>query len=133
MDDVLAAIQPNTCLVSLMLANNETGVIMVSVGGEGDGAEIALQRGSDKRGAEGPLDANLHPCHQPVAELSQRIRALNQRRAAEGLPRILVHTDAAQMIGKGRVDVQDLGVDYLTVVGHKVWPCSCGPAADHPV
>ncbi|NWV14737.1 SCLY lyase, partial [Ptilonorhynchus violaceus] len=84
-DDVLAAVRPNTCLVSLMLANNETGVIM------------------------------------PVAELSQRIHALNQRRAAEGLPRILVHTDAAQMIGKGRVDVQELGVDYLTVVGHKFY------------
>ncbi|XP_077039891.1 selenocysteine lyase isoform X3 [Agelaius phoeniceus] len=82
-DDVLAAIQPNTCLVSLMLANNETGVIM------------------------------------PVAELSQRVSALNRRRAAQGLPRILVHTDAAQMIGKGRVDVQELGVDYLTIVGHK--------------
>ncbi|XP_039412685.1 selenocysteine lyase isoform X1 [Corvus cornix cornix] len=82
-DDVLAAIRPNTCLVSLMLANNETGVIM------------------------------------PVAELSQRVCALNQRRAAEGLPRVLVHTDAAQMIGKGRVDVQELGVDYLTIVGHK--------------
>ncbi|CAN8199454.1 unnamed protein product [Coccothraustes coccothraustes] len=82
-DDVLAAVQPNTCLVSLMLANNETGVIM------------------------------------PVAELSQRVRALNRRRAAQGLPRILVHTDAAQMIGKGRVDVQELGVDYLTIVGHK--------------
>ncbi|XP_057241910.1 selenocysteine lyase isoform X2 [Malurus melanocephalus] len=82
-DDVLAAVRPNTCLVSLMLANNETGIIM------------------------------------PVAELSQRIRALNQRRTAEGLPRILVHTDAAQMIGKGRVDVRELGVDYLTIVGHK--------------
>lgn len=44
-----------------------------------------------------------------------------------------MHTDAAQMIGKGRVDVQELGVDYLTIVGHKVWPCSCDPAADHPV
>ncbi|NWV40925.1 SCLY lyase, partial [Grantiella picta] len=82
-DDVLAAVRPNTCLVSLMLANNETGVIM------------------------------------PVAELSQHIRALNQHRAVEGLPRILVHTDAAQMIGKGHVDVQELGVDYLTIVGHK--------------
>ena len=27
--DVLAAVRPNTCLVSIMLANNETGVIMV--------------------------------------------------------------------------------------------------------
>ncbi|XP_010131830.1 PREDICTED: selenocysteine lyase, partial [Buceros rhinoceros silvestris] len=84
-DDVLAAIRPTTCLVSIMLANNETGVIM------------------------------------PVAELSHRVRALNQRRAAEGLPRILVHTDAAQMVGKGRVDVQELGVDYLTIVGHKFY------------
>lgn len=30
-DDVLAAIRPTTCLVSVMLANNETGVIMVSL------------------------------------------------------------------------------------------------------
>lgn len=73
-------------------------------------------------GTEGPWDAAPRPCPQPVAELSQRVCALNQHRAAEGLPRILVHTDAAQMIGKGHVDVQELGVDYLTIVGHKVWP-----------
>ncbi|XP_025956343.2 selenocysteine lyase isoform X2 [Dromaius novaehollandiae] len=84
-DDVLAAVRPTTCLVSVMLANNETGVIM------------------------------------PISELSQRIHALNQKRVAAGLPRILVHTDAAQMIGKGRVDVQELGVDYLTIVGHKFY------------
>uniref|UniRef100_A0A8D2LE09 Selenocysteine lyase n=1 Tax=Varanus komodoensis TaxID=61221 RepID=A0A8D2LE09_VARKO len=84
-DDVVAAIRPTTCLVSIMLANNETGVIM------------------------------------PISELSQRIQTVNQKRMASGLPRILVHTDAAQMIGKGRVDVQDLGVDYLTVVGHKFY------------
>ncbi|XP_035167943.1 selenocysteine lyase [Oxyura jamaicensis] len=84
-DDVLAAVRPTTCLVSIMLANNETGVIM------------------------------------PVSKLSQCVHALNQKRVAEGLPRILVHTDAAQMIGKGRVDVQELGVDYLTVVGHKFY------------
>ena len=35
-------------------------------------------------------------------------------------PRILLHTDAAQTIGKVKVDVTDLGVDYLTIVGHKV-------------
>uniref|UniRef100_A0A674J3X6 Selenocysteine lyase n=1 Tax=Terrapene triunguis TaxID=2587831 RepID=A0A674J3X6_9SAUR len=84
-DDIIAAIRPTTCLVSIMLANNETGVIM------------------------------------PISELSQRIQILNQNRMALGLPRILMHTDAAQMIGKGRVDGQDLGVDYLTIVGHKFY------------
>ncbi|KAF7462172.1 selenocysteine lyase isoform X2 [Marmota flaviventris] len=84
-DDILAAVRPTTCLVTIMLANNETGVVM------------------------------------PVPEISQRIKALNQRRAASGLPRILVHTDAAQALGKRRVDVEDLGVDFLTIVGHKFY------------
>lgn len=29
-EDVLSAVRPTTCLVTIMLANNETGVIMVS-------------------------------------------------------------------------------------------------------
>ena len=28
-DDVIAALRPNTCLITVMLANNETGIIMV--------------------------------------------------------------------------------------------------------
>ena len=59
---------------------------------------------------------------QPVPEISRRVRALNQQRAAGGLPGVLVHTDAAQALGKRRVDVRDLGVDFLTIVGHKVCP-----------
>ncbi|XP_049470527.1 selenocysteine lyase isoform X1 [Panthera uncia] len=84
-EDILAAVRPATCLVTVMLANNETGVIM------------------------------------PIAEISQRIKALNQKRAASGLPVILVHTDAAQALGKRRVDVEALGVDFLTIVGHKFY------------
>lgn len=33
---------------------------------------------------------------------------------------ILLHTDAAQAIGKIPVNAHELGVDYLTIVGHKV-------------
>ncbi|XP_069864377.1 selenocysteine lyase [Dipodomys merriami] len=84
-EDILAAVRPTTCLVTIMLANNETGVIM------------------------------------PVPEISQRIKALNQRRVAGGLPGVLVHTDAAQALGKRRVDVEELGVDFLTIVGHKFY------------
>lgn len=64
-EDVLAAIRPNTCLVSLMLANNETGVIMVSVGNEGDGAEIPSQRGADRGEQKVPGMQPLIPATSP--------------------------------------------------------------------
>ncbi len=72
---VLAACTPRTRLISVMLANNETGV--------------------------------LHP----VAEIAARARERG----------ILVHTDAAQACGKIPVDVEALGVDYLTLAGHKMY------------
>lgn len=80
--DVLAAVRPNTCLVSIMFANNETGVIM------------------------------------PIQEICQKIRLLNKERPQR---RILLHTDAAQALGKIQVNAPDLGVDFLTVVGHKFY------------
>jgi len=42
------------------------------------------------------------------------------KRKSSGLFPILVHTDAAQTIGKVPVEVAELQVDYLTIVGHKV-------------
>ncbi|XP_076009288.1 selenocysteine lyase [Genypterus blacodes] len=81
-EDVLAAVRPSTCLISIMLANNETGVIM------------------------------------PVQEICMRVQLLNKRRKQ---PRILLHTDAAQALGKIPVDACELGVDYLTIVGHKFY------------
>ncbi|KAI1296732.1 Selenocysteine lyase [Halotydeus destructor] len=84
-DSVLSAIKSNTVLITVMLANNETGVIM------------------------------------PVKEISLKLALVNAERAKSGLPKISVHTDAAQAIGKIPVDTKELHVDFLTIVGHKFY------------
>lgn len=74
-EQVEAAIQSDTILVSIMHANNEIGVI------------------------------------QPLKEISDVCRSAE----------VLLHTDAAQSVGKVSVRVDDLGVDLLTVAGHKMY------------
>lgn len=48
---------------------------------------------------------------QPVAEVARRCRERG----------VVVHTDAAQAVGKVPVRVDDLGVDLLSVAGHKLY------------
>ena len=48
---------------------------------------------------------------QPIAQIAQ----ICSKHGA------LLHTDASQSLGKTKVDVEQLGVDFLTVAGHKVY------------
>ena len=72
---VVAALRPDTFLVSVMLANNEIGTI------------------------------------QPVAEIARACRA-------RGVP---IHTDAVQAAGFLDLNVDRLGIDLLSLSGHKVY------------
>jgi cysteine desulfurase len=68
------SIRPDTAIVSVMWANNETGVLF------------------------------------PIEEISAICRSKG----------VLFHTDAVQVPGKLNMDVQDLGVDFLSMSAHKL-------------
>ncbi|MGE5172634.1 MAG: cysteine desulfurase family protein [Betaproteobacteria bacterium] len=48
----------------------------------------------------------------------QDIRALSRIASSRG---VLFHTDAAQSVGKVKMQIDELGVDFLTVAGHKFY------------
>lgn len=74
LDELKKSIKEDTCLISIMLANNEIG--------------------------------NIYP----IKEIAKIAHEKN----------ITIHCDAVQAVGKFKIDVKDLDVDYLSFSGHKI-------------
>ncbi len=73
-EDVRNAIREDTCLVTVMFANNEIGTV------------------------------------QPIKEIAAICKE----------KKVWFHTDAGQAVGNVEIDVKDLGVDMLSMSGHKI-------------
>ena len=66
-----------------------------------------------------PTDVNLVSVMLANNELGtiEPVREIAERCQKHG---VLVHTDATQALGKIKIDVQKLGVDYMTLSAHKI-------------
>jgi cysteine desulfurase len=56
-----------------------------------------------------------------IQPISQIVAALRQKEKEKGWQRILFHCDCSQAVGKISVTTDSLGVDYLTIAGHKFY------------
>ncbi len=102
----VSAIEHPSVLGSMRARTEECKIIPVNQEGRVDSANVP----TDVDLVSVMLASNELGTLEPVAEITERCHKND----------IFVHTDATQAIGKIKVDVKSLGVDYLTLSAHKI-------------
>ena len=108
---------PATIEPAALLGRDGATVIAVDVDGDGVIDLDGLKRALGRAAGDGPtivsviLAQNETGVIQPLAEVARIAREHGA----------IVHADAAQAVGKIAVDVRALGVDLLSVAGHKLY------------
>jgi len=58
---------------------------------------------------------------EPIAKIGKLLKEINLKREKNNLPRIYFHTDAVQAANYLDCDVEELGVDLLSLSAHKIY------------
>lgn len=58
---------------------------------------------------------------QPIAEIGKMLKKINMERLEKKLPQISFHTDATQAVNYFNCNVDEIGVDLLSMSAHKIY------------